>query len=103
MTGMLGALPIVLVVYGAVAVLWSTRYATAARQFGDPRRALLAMRGIRLALIDVVLAAVGAGLWFDLDLLVGLAVVVGAYELFESTVAIIALREQAHGDRRCEA
>ena len=103
MTSMLGALPIALVLYGAVAVLWTTRYAVAGRQFGDPRRALLAVRGIRLVLADVVLAAVGVALWLDLDLLVGLALVVGALELFESSVAIHALREEGRGAGSCGA
>lgn len=98
MAGVLELLPLALVAYGAVAVLWTTRYAMAGRQFRDPRRALLAVRGIRLALFDVLLIAAGLGWWFGLHLQSGCVVLAAALELFESSVAIHALREQVqHG------
>lgn len=87
-------LPIALMVYGAVAVLWSSRYMAAARCYRDPQRALTMMRGLRLMILDLAVFGVGAGLWWDSPVVIGLAVIVAAEELLETSIVITALRRQ---------
>ncbi len=94
MTTVFEYLPMALMVYGAIAVLWSSRYLTAARQYRDPQRALVMMRGLRLMILDLAVFGVGAGLWWDSPALIGLSVIFAAEEMLESSIVIAALRRQ---------
>lgn len=92
MDTLLEVLPIALMAYGTVAVLWSGRYLAAARRYRDPQRALVMMRGLRLMILDLAVFGVGAGLWWDSPALVGVAVIFAAEEMLESSIVIAALR-----------
>ena len=50
------------------------------------------MRGFRIGIVSLAVAAIGAAWWWQSGALFGLAVVIGGEELLESTVVIKALQ-----------
>ena len=88
-----------LIVAGLAAAAWSIRRAVKlALRSRDPWRALAIMRGFRIAVVALAMAAIGAAWWWQSAPLFGLALVIGGEELLESTVVIKALE---HGLSSC--
>ena len=90
-----------LIVIGLAVAAWSIRRAVRlALRSRDPWRALAIMRGGRVAIVGLAVAAVGAAWWWQSAPLFGLALVIGGEELLESTVVIKALEHALPGARR---
>jgi hypothetical protein len=83
------ALLIVLGVAGAVRS--AVTHARRAGLLRDPARALAIMRGFRIAIVSLAVAAIGVAWCWQLGWLFVLALVIGGEELLESTVVIAAL------------
>jgi hypothetical protein len=62
------------------------------RERRDPGRALAILRRFRTGIAGLSIAGAAAGWCLDLDWLLGLALIIGAEELLESSVGILALR-----------
>ena len=94
------ALLIVLGVAGAVRS--AVTHARRAGQLRDPARALAIMRGFRIAIVSLAVAAIGVAWCWQLGWLFILALVIGGEELLESTVVITALAN-GPGHKDCAA
>ena len=81
-----------LIALGLTAAVWSAIHGTRlAKSRRDPQRALAIMRGFRISIVGLAVAAIGLAWWWHIGWLFGLAAVIGAEELLESTVVIAAL------------
>jgi hypothetical protein len=86
-----------LVGLGLAAAIWSAyRGVRQARRVRDPQRALALMRGFRLSVVGLAVAALGLAWWWQIGWLLGLALVIGGEELLESSVVIAALQHAPH-------
>lgn len=59
-----------------------------------PTKPLNMVMALRAALVGGALVALGAGLWLDNSLLIGLALIIGLEELLETSVVVMALRDE---------
>lgn len=60
-----------------------------------PRRPLKMVRSLRAVLVGGSLLGLGAGLYWRNGWLVGLSLIIGLEELLETTVVVLALRDEA--------
>jgi hypothetical protein len=84
----------VLVTLGLAVLAWSVGALRwdLRRERRDPGRALAILRRFRTAVVGLSIAGAAAGWCWDIDWLLGLALIIGAEELLESSVGILALR-----------
>lgn len=81
---------------GILLLFWGVRRgATAAQRLrADPPKALGIVRGFRIAVIGLCLGAYGAGLWWRIDWLMTVAIVICLEEIAESSFYIAALKRE---------
>jgi hypothetical protein len=79
---------------GTLLLLWGVRRGAQAAQRlrADPPKALGIVRGFRIAVIGLCLGAYGAGLWWRIDWLMTVALVICLEEIAESSFYIAALK-----------
>lgn len=79
---------------GILLVLWGVRRGAGAAQRlrTDPPKALGIVRGFRIAVIGLCFGAYGAGLWWRIDWLMTVAIIICLEEIAESSFYIAALK-----------
>ena len=90
-----------LIVVGLGVAAWSIHRAVRlALRSSDPWRALAIMRGFRIGVVALAVAAIGAAWLWQNGPLFGLALIIGGEELLESSVVIKALEHGLPAFRR---
>ncbi|HYC56812.1 MAG TPA: hypothetical protein VEL28_17910 [Candidatus Binatia bacterium] len=79
---------------GALLIVRNVRsWRKAAATLHDPERALWLARGFRVGIVGLCAVAAGAGWYWQVYWLIGLAVIIAGEELLETTVLVMALRD----------
>jgi hypothetical protein len=81
---------------GVAVVAWAVALAFTRLPPGAvaPRRPLNMVRSLRAVLVGVSMVGLGAGLYWRNGWLVGLSLIIGLEELLETTVVVLALRDE---------
>jgi hypothetical protein len=94
----LRVLAIVSMAAGAAILAWAVRLGVSRLPAGAvaPRRPLNMVRSLRALLVGASLIGLGAGLLWENGWLVGLSLIIGLEELLETTVVVLALRDETN-------
>jgi hypothetical protein len=78
---------------GAFLAIWGTRRQIdgITRPIGDPAKAVIWMRGFRRTIIGLAILGIGAAWMWQAPWLLALSLIIGAGELFESSLDVWAL------------